>query len=158
MLEFVCLPWSEVCSARVTSLLLLLLLLKVEISGTRSGLGRGRAGAGQGGRAGAEARQGQGQGQVRAEVRGRQGQQGGAGRRRRQGAHQTLKPEPRQAVFCCLQAELCGSSEVWLGSLVLCVWTHSSPASRAPRTTPIFEGQHSGWGMTSGPPGTASSS
>ena len=26
MLEFVCLPWSEVCSARVTSLLLLLLL------------------------------------------------------------------------------------------------------------------------------------
>ena len=27
MLEFVCLPWSEVCSARVTSLLLLLLLL-----------------------------------------------------------------------------------------------------------------------------------
>ena len=29
MLEFVCLPWSEVCSARVTSLLLLLLLLLV---------------------------------------------------------------------------------------------------------------------------------
>ena len=29
MLEFVCLPWSEVCSARVTSLLLLLLLLYV---------------------------------------------------------------------------------------------------------------------------------
>ena len=28
MLEFVCLPWSEVCSARVTSLLLLLLLLE----------------------------------------------------------------------------------------------------------------------------------
>ena len=27
VLEFVCLPWSEVCSARVTSLLLLLLLL-----------------------------------------------------------------------------------------------------------------------------------
>ena len=26
VLEFVCLPWSEVCSARVTSLLLLLLL------------------------------------------------------------------------------------------------------------------------------------
>ena len=25
--EFVCLPWSEVCSARVTSLILLLLLL-----------------------------------------------------------------------------------------------------------------------------------
>ena len=27
VLEFVCLPWSEVCSARVTSLLLLLLLM-----------------------------------------------------------------------------------------------------------------------------------
>ena len=26
MLEFVCLPWSEVCSGRVTSLLLLLIL------------------------------------------------------------------------------------------------------------------------------------
>ena len=32
MLEFVCLPWSEVCSARVTSLLLLLLLLLDSIS------------------------------------------------------------------------------------------------------------------------------
>ena len=31
MLEFVCLPWSEVCSARVTSLLLLLLLLNIKI-------------------------------------------------------------------------------------------------------------------------------
>ena len=29
VLEFVCLPWSEVCSARVTSLLLLLLLLLI---------------------------------------------------------------------------------------------------------------------------------
>ena len=27
VLEFVCLPWSEVCSARVTSLLLLLLVV-----------------------------------------------------------------------------------------------------------------------------------
>ena len=33
MLEFVCLPWSEVCSARVTSLLLLILF-----SPTRSGV------------------------------------------------------------------------------------------------------------------------
>ena len=31
VLEFVCLPWSEVCSARVTSLLLLLLLLFITI-------------------------------------------------------------------------------------------------------------------------------
>ena len=31
MLEFVCLPWSEVCSARVTSLLLLLLLLLLSV-------------------------------------------------------------------------------------------------------------------------------
>ena len=29
VLEFICLPWSEVCSARVTSLILLLLLLPV---------------------------------------------------------------------------------------------------------------------------------
>ena len=29
VLEFVCLPWSEVCSARVTSLLLLLLLILI---------------------------------------------------------------------------------------------------------------------------------
>ena len=32
VLEFVCLPWSEVCSARVTSLLLLLLLLLLAIT------------------------------------------------------------------------------------------------------------------------------
>ena len=31
VLEFVCLPWSEVCSARVTSLLLLLLLLCYDV-------------------------------------------------------------------------------------------------------------------------------
>ena len=43
MLEFVCLPWSEVCSARVTSLLLLLLLCQGVCQGVCLGVCQGVA-------------------------------------------------------------------------------------------------------------------
>ena len=42
MLEFVCLPWSEVCSARVTSLLLLLLLLGKQTRTTQARFDQGQ--------------------------------------------------------------------------------------------------------------------